>query len=422
MHNQIYSIWIKAFASNTKFTDSAIVKIQTYPEPENLTLTKITPYSLEIDWHIPSNISRYILQYTRLNVKNDTSIVVYDSMNSNDSLISKNFIVNNLQPKVLYKFSVMIYYLKRETPYLWPIDSGFVFETSGDKPSPPGRPYINHVSGDVYQVFWEPSKENGSPIEEYNLEAYFKTNTLNNNRITRSTNNLSTNITSSGLLMLEEPEHKQPWTIYYNGTDTYWIIKDLHPITSYIFRVRARNAYGWSAYSAESEPIIEEPFISEQKDYFIYLLSASTISVALIIISLAICCGRFLIHHHHHHHHFINNYIKNLFTVRCRASNKKEFNETTVRIPDVELATLRNMPRRNNFIQSTNILYNTGPLNESEIAALPQIKREQITMTDFLGSGAFGEVYEGCVTNVGPEGEIRVAIKVNYKRIHIINY
>lgn len=32
-------------------------------------------------------------------------------------------------------------------------------------------------------------------------------------------------------------------------------------------------------------------------------------------------------------------------------------------------------------------------------------------MSSFLGSGAFGEVYEGCVTNMGTERETRVAIK-----------
>jgi hypothetical protein len=38
-------------------------------------------------------------------------------------------------------------------------------------------------------------------------------------------------------------------------------------------------------------------------------------------------------------------------------------------------------------------------------------------MTDFLGSGAFGEVYEGVVNCVGEEPETRVAIKV---RRHIM--
>lgn len=50
-------------------------------------------------------------------------------------------------------------------------------------------------------------------------------------------------------------------------------------------------------------------------------------------------------------------------------------------------------------------------MTDAEIALLPHIRRDQITMSNFLGSGAFGEVYEGCVKNVGNEVETRVAIK-----------
>jgi proto-oncogene tyrosine-protein kinase ROS len=60
--------------------------------------------------------------------------------------------------------------------------------------------------------------------------------------------------------------------------------------------------------------------------------------------------------------------------------DKKYFNDaTTNRIPDVELANLRDAPRRGNFVHSNNILYNSGPLTDSEIALLPQIRRDQVS-------------------------------------------
>lgn len=63
-------------------------------------------------------------------------------------------------------------------------------------------------------------------------------------------------------------------------------------------------------------------------------------------------------------------------------------------------------------MQSNNILYSFGPITDCDIALLPQIRREQITIANFLGSGAFGEVYEGFVRNVSSaELETRVAIK-----------
>lgn len=70
---------------------------------------------------------------------------------------------------------------------------------------------------------------------------------------------------------------------------------------------------------------------------------------------------------------------------------------------------MNNVPH---FVRNDNILYTvTGVLLDSDIASLPQISREQITMGDFLGCGAFGEVYEGTVKSVGNEINTRVAIK-----------
>lgn len=88
---------------------------------------------------------------------------------------------------------------------------------------------------------------------------------------------------------------------------------------------------------------------------------------------------------------------------------KKIFQEPNTYRSDVELANLNNVPH---FVRNDNILYTVnGVLLDSDIASLPQINREQITMGDFLGCGAFGEVYEGTVKNVGNEHKTRVAIK-----------
>lgn len=96
---------------------------------------------------------------------------------------------------------------------------------------------------------------------------------------------------------------------------------------------------------------------------------------------------------------------------RRRTADKKTFQDTNTGRIDVELATLQNLPRNGTFVQSNNILYSFGPITDGDIALLPQIRREQITIACFLGSGAFGEVYEGFLRNVGIESETRVAIK-----------
>lgn len=64
--------------------------------------------------------------------------------------------------------------------------------------------------------------------------------------------------------------------------------------------------------------------------------------------------------------------------------------------------------------QENNILYSAPPppMPDADVALLSLlIRRDQITMSNLLGSGAFGEVYEGCVYRVNDEPETRVAIK-----------
>ena len=81
--------------------------------------------------------------------------------------------------------------------------------------------------------------------------------------------------------------------------------------------------------------------------------------------------------------------------------------------PDVELGRLSEMPQRSTFFHAVNVSYQGAVLfkkkNKNE---LPNIKREQITLIKRLGSGAFGEVFEGKIKDiVRGEAETRIAIK-----------
>lgn len=51
---------------------------------------------------------------------------------------------------------------------------------------------------------------------------------------------------------------------------------------------------------------------------------------------------------------------------------------------------------------------------DDEIAALPHFRRDQLVLCKFLGSGAFGEVFEGLAKNILNEssGDTRCAVKV----------
>lgn len=81
-----------------------------------------------------------------------------------------------------------------------------------------------------------------------------------------------------------------------------------------------------------------------------------------------------------------------------------------------DLATLRELPRRDSFIQQNNAIYGVGDGDvDQELALLPHIRFEDLFITKFLGRGAFGEVFEGTTCNLPGSNQYRtkVAVKVN---------
>ena len=152
----------------------------------------------------------------------------------------------------------------------------------------------------MYQVSWDASKDNGASIIEYSLEA-LETPAKISNRIVRSTidseialhRNLPplSNFTAplNELQSIEEPElFEENWIVHYNGTDTYWIIKDLHPIHLFAFRVRARNSYGWGPFSLTSDPVSEPYVLPDRREFLILAISIPALAVALIV---SVCLG-----------------------------------------------------------------------------------------------------------------------------------
>lgn len=97
-----------------------------------------------------------------------------------------------------------------------------------------------------------------------------------------------------------------------------------------------------------------------------------------------------------------------------RRRSKQKKIEHVIQIPrgpDVELAILRELPRRG--VHNTNILYVSSTPDGDDLAKLPHIRRDRISLNKFLGSGAFGEVFEG-TAKIGREEsalETKVAVK-----------
>lgn len=87
----------------------------------------------------------------------------------------------------------------------------------GDRPSRPGTPVIQHLRRGVYQVVWEPSRENGAHIEMYLLEGQVGGKWR---RRRRRETNYTTLPELTNAMDLDE------WAPYYNGTGLSFIQKN----------------------------------------------------------------------------------------------------------------------------------------------------------------------------------------------------
>lgn len=105
----------------------------------------------------------------------------------------------------------------------------------GDVPSAPGKPTVTRLRNSVYQLNWEPAQAHGSQVTLYRLEGL---------------------ITDDNYKQDNEAAENEYWNLYYNGTDNYWIITGDMDQKYIKFRVRAKNAYGFGAWS-ESSSIID---------------------------------------------------------------------------------------------------------------------------------------------------------------------
>lgn len=282
--NQTYSVWVRAYSSNETFSETHVVNIETFPEPEDITLLNITPYSLDISWQAPAHVSRYLINYKSTSANNQTWVPAFDSSSLIDTLDeAKNLTVAALSPKIQYQFVMFLYYEKRADAYIWPRDMPFIYETLGDAPSTPGQPMVKHVSGEAYQVIWDPSKDNGAFIDEYVLEGLQRRREV---PVTEGPEGVE-----KSLVVEEDPDNKD-WAMYYNGTSTYWITSTVKNIHLYGFRVRAHNSYGWSNYSAESEPVADIVEAGLDRNFLLTLLFLGIFILLLISLSVAVICGK----------------------------------------------------------------------------------------------------------------------------------
>ncbi|XP_011869660.1 PREDICTED: proto-oncogene tyrosine-protein kinase ROS isoform X2 [Vollenhovia emeryi] len=361
---QEYLVYVRVYPANSNdfYNESRNQTIRMYPEPNNLTMAGASVNSMNISWTRSVNLTvGYLLEYKDVAVE-EWQIARHVEVNEDRVM----YRIEDLQPRTLYKFRLRLKYPMYKEDFVWPPDGRFTFQTFGDVPSAPGVPVVTRFRNSVYQLNWEPAQAHGSQVTLYRLE---------------------------GLVVDDSDKQddgsgkSEQWNLYYNGTDIYWIIPgDVNQ--KYQFRVQAKNAYGFGAWSKPSAVVdLTESaggiLTAQQQLPTVYGFIAIGITIFLVCFCYFFCLYR----------------------------QRKEDKKTVLPpiVSDVELATLREIPR-GNFVQS-NALYASTLQNDPDDSALPKIRKDQITMTKFLGSGAFGKVSQGNAMDLEGPGITPVAIK-----------
>ncbi|XP_045603691.1 proto-oncogene tyrosine-protein kinase ROS isoform X2 [Procambarus clarkii] len=378
--NTKYEVWVRVYSKDRLLHDnSPQAAVITFPELPHIKLENSTAHTLSISWKAPSDNSvfRHNFQYIALG---DTR---WKELGVEQTTAGQTYLINitKLVPATSYILRLEVVYNNTLHSYSWPKQPLFNFSTLGEIPGKPGQVMRQQVGGmsvgSSLRLWWSEAKPNGAPVIAYTLQAALY-----------NADDLDDNIT---------------YATVYNGSDNYWLITGLEAQSSYIFRARAINKLGAGPWGEKNviDTVVGPTMLTQTG---LPTILASTIPTSLIFFGVLFTCLIYGMkraerrrrkvkaaslndsaHHHHHHHH--------------------------PRSREVELATLRQLPTNNNFVTENNVLYNLHTFPGDDVD-LPHVSRHCITLTKFLGCGAFGEVFEGTACGLPCLPEVtKVAIK-----------
>ncbi|KAL8573555.1 hypothetical protein ACOMHN_047826 [Nucella lapillus] len=360
---------------------------RTFDTPGVIVLINATHNTLVLRWQSPADnsILRHNCELAKVKEGEDQLTWMREEIPS----ITKNYTTyvetfRSLHPYTRYAVRVAASY--RTPPYhtyIWPADPRtYVFQTQAWMPEQVSAPEIRHLKSGAYEVVWEEPADNGAPVLAYILHY----SVVNDNQ----------------------------WLLAYNGSDLRWLVEETitHPGLQYVFRVAAYNPKGWGPFSVNSTTFLSPPAAADNlhDDFTIGIAVALCAILLIILVAIVFFC---------------------FWRRKQHEKKKKQQFLSMVRGPDTELATLRELPH--STFQQSNTLYgltyvelpnstlyqtNTCPpvssiiLTDEEVASLPHVCRDQLDLTQFLGSGAFGEVYEGVARDIRPDAAaIKCAVK-----------
>ncbi|XP_047414156.1 proto-oncogene tyrosine-protein kinase ROS isoform X2 [Sciurus carolinensis] len=334
---------------------------ESYPVTVKMFDTPGKPYaldpgntSLQLDWKAPSDVSLIRFWFELQKWRFNEFYHVEASCSKGPAYICN---ITDLQPHTSYDIRVVVVYVTGQNSTSLPEN----FKTKAGVPSKPGIP--NLLEGSKDSIQWDKAEDNGSRLMYYILE------------IREGTSNDSKN-------------QNLRWKMAFNGSCSSictWKSKNLKG--TYQFRVVAANNLGFGEYSEISENIILVG------DGF-WIPEASFILITVVGVFLVVT-------------------IPLTFVWHRKFKNPKTSKEvlTVLLNEDKELAELRGLAAGVGLANACYAIH-TLPTQE-EIENLPAFPREKLTLRLLLGSGAFGEVYEGTAIDIlgDGSGEIKVAVK-----------
>ncbi|XP_054163602.1 proto-oncogene tyrosine-protein kinase ROS-like isoform X2 [Oppia nitens] len=359
-----YHITIRAYSSDGLFySDSNEVTAQTYKLPNDVYLVEKGSRFLIVCWESSysdtniSEIGEHSLQYTSVDENGLTPWIGGKLVNKTQPSTKYVFTITNLLPNTEYAFRMLLTYRSTTALFIWPENDRFSFRTLGDAPEIPDRPKVEDIPDvrqPLYKVSWNRINGNGAQSLWYNLWYKIQDNDIN----TDSTDSHNSN---------------SNWIIAFNGTENYWYVDSTRLSTDrdVVFKVAAFSEFGGSNFSDLSQPL--RLTIDVPEEDVASMLVAILGAVFFVIIVLMILC-----------------------TVRRRQvqeQKKKSFGDNIIHRNNMELVPWPELPGHPHL---TNTLYiNSNLESDPELMAIKRIARDQISETNLLGSGNFGEVFEG---------------------------
>ncbi|XP_014362622.2 proto-oncogene tyrosine-protein kinase ROS isoform X1 [Papilio machaon] len=383
-----YSVWVRArSAHSSRAGDSPALRLRTYPLPAPLALRNATAYALRVVWTPPTayNLHHYSVEYSEAMPKG--------AWRACERVAGGEWRAGDLRPRTRYRFRLRLQYVPQAPHFYWPNEDIFTYETLGDVPGPPGPLRVQAVGDKVLRAWWAEPDPKGYPVTEYRVwgRPQHIDTTTEEISVKNYSELLPANLPSDIDDDMKIRIIREGLELLHNGTESYWLIGAGEVSAGYVAHVQARNQHGWGALSAGAV-LSGAPLAAAPRPH-----PAALAAALAAIAALALAVPALLLYTYKNRN-------------KKKAALEAQMNTLTARRgPDVELATLRQLPIRH----SNNILYNQGAASptEAEIAALPHVRRDHITLNKFLGSGAFGEVFEGVARLNNGTGDTKVAVK-----------